>query len=306
LTVDKFTINTQGLCKNAQLDDFRIFGAVADTGSFSQAAKQLNVNHSTVSRRIQAMEQSHGVRLFDRTQTGYQLTEAGTAIYDIVLNLQENTHKASRILQGHDARLEGTINITMPNDLFMFLLAEPLKEFHQQHPEIVLNLMVSKGLRNMANREADLAVRVTSQPPEYLIGSKISSLQHGLYVKRNYAKQATTPIIVWGSEAQMPDWAIEHFPNPKIVLRVDDLYAMHQAVKAGFGIARMPCFVVDIVQDPEIEHINIYVERSSWAVWLLHHEDLRNSAKINQCRAFLKSALLEKVHLFTGEKTDVF
>ncbi len=281
-------------------DDFRYFGAVAETGSFSQAAKKLMVNHSTVSRRIQALEQAHGVRLFERTQTGYQLTEAGTSIYEIVENLQQETHKASRILQGQDARLEGMINLTMPNDLFMFLLAKPLKQFQQLHPGITFNLMVSKGLRNMANREADIAIRITATPPEYLIGSKISNLQHGLYRNPTMSIGDYTPIVVWGAEIVMPTWATDHFENPKVVLRVDDLYSMHQAVKAGFGIARMPCFVADVVSDPEVERMDIFVEQSNWGVWILHHEDLRNSAKINQCRRFLKTVLTENKSLFLG------
>lgn len=285
-------------------DDFRYFGAVADTGSYSQAAKLLTVNHSTVSRRIQALEQAHGVKLFERTQSGYQLTDAGLSIYDIVTNIQQETHKASRILQGQDARLEGTINLTMPNDLFMFLLAKPLKEFQQLHPGITLNLMVSKGLRNMANREADLAIRITAKPPEYLIGSQITTLQHGLYRNQALEIKDYSPIIVWGPEIIMPQWAIDHLVNPKVVLRVDDLYSMHQAVKAGFGIARMPCFVTDVVNDPDVEKMPIFVERSNWGVWVLHHVDLRNSAKISACRNFLKKTLTDNIKLFTGESVN--
>lgn len=281
-------------------DDFRYFAAVADTGSFSQAAIRLSVNHSTVSRRIHALEQAHGVRLFERTSTGYQLTEAGASIYDIALKLQEEANKASRILQGQDARLEGTINLTMPNDLFMFLMAKPLQRFYQLHPNITFNLLVSKGLRNMANREADLAIRVTATPPDYLIGTKITHLQHGLYVSKSYLQQDTTPIIVWGSEQQIPSWALQHCVNPTIVMKVDDLYAMHQAVKAGFGIARMPCFVPDIVEDPDVIRLPIRVPKSDFAVWVLHHEDLRNSAKINQCRQFIKQTLVENKGYFDG------
>lgn len=286
-------------------DDFRYFTAVADTGSYSQAAILLGVNHSTVSRRIQALESSHGgVRLFERTTTGYRLTEAGESIYDITQNLTQQANTASRILQGQDARLEGTINLTMPNDIFMFLMAEPLARFSQLHPNISFNMLLSKGLRNMANREADLAIRVTATPPDYLIGTKIVHLQHGLYRKKGLVLNDVTPIITWGSEQGVPEWALQHCQNPRVVLKVDDLFAMHQAVKAGLGIARIPCFIADIVQDPHVERLPIHMVQSDFAVWVLHHQDLRKSAKINQCRNYLKQVLIENKSFFLGEHSN--
>lgn len=281
-------------------DDFRYFRAVAISGSYSQAAKDLVVNHSTVSRRIQALENSHGVKLFERTQKGYQLTQAGASIYDIVEKLHDDSQKASRILQGQDARLEGNITLTMPHDVFELILAMPLNEYYQQNPAIKFNLLVSNGLRNMANREADLAVRITPSPPDYLIGSQITTLQHGFYQRTDLAVKNHTPIVVWNGHTEMPDWAIEHFPNPEIVLKVDDLFAMYEAVKAGFGIARMPCFLPDFLNSEQVDRLPIFIPRSNWGVWVLSHEDLRNSAKINSCRAFLKETLNENIKYFDG------
>jgi len=282
-------------------DDFRYFLAVANYGSYSVAARHLAVNHSTVSRRIQALEAAHGVRLFERNQQGYSMTEAGASIYDIIVQLHNDSQKASRILQGQDATLEGKINLTMPHDVFEFILAQPLNQFSGQHPGINFNLMVSNGLRNMANREADLAVRITAKPPEYLIGSEVTRLQHGFYTSNKVVQQDHTPIIIWGGSADIPDWAFEHFHRPKIALQVDDLFSMHQAVKAGFGIARMPCFLPDIIADPAITRLPHLLPLSNWGVWILSHEDLRSSAKINQCRTFLKNTLKEHIPLFTGQ-----
>lgn len=285
-------------------DDFRYFAAVADTGSFSQAANLLGVNHSTVSRRIQALEASHGVRLFERTNAGYRLTEAGASIYDITQKLAEEANKASRILQGQDARLEGTINLTMPNDIFMFLMANPLAKFSQLHPNISFNLLLSKGLRNMANREADLAIRVTATPPDYLIGTKIVHLQHGLYANKDLVIKETTPIITWGSEQGVPIWALQHCKNPRVVMKVDDLFGMHQAVKAGLGIARIPCFIADIVKDADVIRMPVRMPPSDFAVWVLHHQDLRRSAKVNQCRSYIKEVLLQHKAYFLGEMSE--
>ncbi len=290
-------------------DDFRYFRAVADKGSYSLAAKELGVNHSTVSRRIQVLEQRHGVRLFERSHNGYDMTEAGASIYDIVEQIHEQGLKASRVLLGRDARLEGKITITMPHDIFDFILAPAIKEFCEQYPAIDLNLLVSKGLRNLAQSEADIAVRLSPSPPDYLVGKQITHLQHGIYANPTVVQALTEdnvapgsiPLIVWSQEAEPPSWARRYFPNSRIALRVDDLFSMHQAVKAGIGIARMPCFMPSSVQAPEVKRLDITLPPSDWGVWLLSHVDLRNTARINQCRAFLEQKLTDMTALFTGE-----
>lgn len=282
-------------------DDFRYFLAVVNHGSFSVAARELGVNHSTVSRRIQTLEDHHGVRLLERTRTGYTTTEAGAAIIEVVEEAHDNLLKASRVLLGQDARLEGRIKLTMPHDLFESCMVEPIKRFREDNPAIQLELSVTPGLRDLANREADIAVRFTPKPPDYLVGKCITPLQHGLYVSENLDISKQAPIIFWGGDKQMPGWAIEHFDNPQFALRLDDLVSIYTAVKAGIGIARMPCFFPDRYRDPAIRRLPIAIPRSDWGVWLLSHVDLRNTARINHCKAFLQEELNQLTALFTGQ-----
>ncbi len=166
-------------------DDFRYFLAVAKSGSFSNVVRELGVNHSTISRRIQSLEEAHGVRLFDRNQNGYTMTDAALSIFEIVEEMRDGTLQASRVLLGHDARMEGTTNVTLPHDVFEQCLVHPIKQFVLRYPDIEMNMMVSKGLKNLANREADIAVRLTPSPPEYLVGKRFCHLQHGVYVNRH-------------------------------------------------------------------------------------------------------------------------
>lgn len=284
-------------------DDFRFFLKVVETGSFSAAANKLGVNHSTVSRRIQGLEAAHGVKLLERTLNGYQMTDAGASILEVVQQLEQGNNRASRLLLGQDARLAGDINLTMPHELFDFILAKPLREFNRQHPDIHFNLQVSKGLRNIANREADLAVRFTSAPPEYLVGTCITTLQHGFYKHKELKLGETTPLIVWELDKVLPPWAEPNLKSPEIVLRVDDLNSMYRAVEAGFGVARMPCFMPDIVANDDVERLPLKLPRSNWGVWLLNHVDLRNTARIRECRRFLHRTLNEFIPLFAGERT---
>lgn len=282
-------------------DDFRYFHAVATHGSFSAAAQELGVNHSTVSRRIQVLEEKHGVRLFERTSSGYNMTEAGAGIFDIIEEINERSYKASRVLLGQDARLEGRLNLTMPHDLFECCMAKPIKNFCQQHPNIDLRLLVRHGLRNLADREADLAVRMTPNPPDYLIGKCITLLQHGIYRSPSIDVSEATPIVCWGGEEEIPHWATEHLHNPYIALWVDDLVSMYAAVKAGIGLARMPCFYPDGVQVSCVERLRIDLPRSDWGVWVLSHVDLRQTARVNHCKAFLIKTLTECMPLFEGK-----
>ncbi|BFM14774.1 LysR family transcriptional regulator [Maricurvus nonylphenolicus] len=279
-------------------DDFQYFLAVADEGSFSGAAKQLGVNHSTVSRRIQMLEQEHGVRLLERTQSGYEMTDAGVAIYDIATEIRSANQRISRVLMGQDARLAGKISLTMPHEIFQYYMAEPLQRYCAENPAISIDLQVSRGVRNLANREADMAIRLSPSPPDYLIANHIEYMQHGLYANQanaeKYAdKDASEPtrIIVWSNQQEIPHWAQKHCTNPEIVLRVDDLYSMYNAVKLGYGLARIPCFLPDKIADSTVQRLPVALPRSDWSIWLLHHPDLRSTARIQHCKRFLQQEL---------------
>ncbi len=289
-------------------DDFKVFLSVAKTGSYSASAKAIGVNHSTISRRIQNLELVHGVKLFERTHNGYQLTDAGDSILDIIQQASDATTQASRILSGHDDRLEGEIKLTMPHEIFDRILANPLAKFCQKYPGIELKLEVKPGLKNIANREADLAVRITPAPPDYLIGKRITYIQHGLYANREWYQKVVEgnhqiPIILWPHIKSLPDWT-ETFHQAKMKVYVDDLASMHQAVKSGMGIARMPCFYPDSVKDPDVIRMPIPLDLSSWGIWLLNHVDLRNSARINKCKQVLTNNLSENIPLFMGEQSQ--
>jgi len=287
-------------------DDIRFFLAVSREGSVSGAAKTLGVNHSTVSRRIQGLESKHGVRLFSRQRDGYEMTEAACAIYEQALAIESTSQQISRTLYGQDARLEGAVNLTMPHDIFECCLAEDLAQFRLEHPGIQLNLSVTKGLRNLASREADLAIRLTPAPPDYLIGRQVAGLQHGLYSGKGVFKDGPIGLVLWSSDDEIPEWAIEHFPQAYAALRVDDLSSMYAAVKAGFGIARMPCYLPDSIAEDSVVRLPIVVPRSDWSVWVLNHVDLRKTARVQRCREFLVQALGRKQSLFEGELTEKY
>lgn len=284
-------------------DDIKYFLQVAKSGNVTSASAALGVNHSTVSRRIKAFEEKHAIRLFDRVPSGYQMTETGSAILEIAEEMERNSQRISRQLFALDSRLTGPISLTMPHDLLDYCLMPDIAQFKNKYPQVTLNLAVSKGIKNLAAREADVAVRFTPSPPEYLIGSQICKLQHGIYAHKDFNKSNKVKLILWPDEKEQPEWALNAFPKSEIALRVDDCYSMYSAVKMGIGIARLPCYLPDMIADPEVERLNIIQPPSDWGVWVLSHVDLRDTLRVKRCRDFLREALEAQRDWFLGEKS---
>jgi len=289
-------------------DDIRFFLTVCREGSASAAAKVLEVNHSTVTRRISSLEEKHGVQLFKRQREGFEMTEAAYAVYEQAQDIELQSQQISRTLFGQNTELAGPINLTMPHDIFEHCLADDLAEFCRLNPNIELNLMVTKGLRNLASLEADIAIRLTANPPEYLIGQTAVGLQHGIYAAQSWDESKPVGLVVWGNETEIPSWAEmalgKQVSGAYIALRVDDLTSMYAAVKAGFGIARMPCYMPDSMaknsMNMGVKRLNIKLSKSDWAVWVLNHVDLRKTIRVQKCRQFLMQALENKRDLFEG------
>ena len=83
----------------------------------------------------------------------------------------------------------------------------------------------------MSAREADIAVRITNRPPDYLIGKKVCSLRHALFKSKKFRKTKPTPIITWTIDNGVPEWALEHISEPEVAMRIDDLHSMYRSVE---------------------------------------------------------------------------
>lgn len=269
-----------------QWDDLRYFLAVARSGSLSGAARELGVNHSTVLRRIQAYEERQGVRLFERLPTGYALTQAAENIYAEALEIEDRVRAIDRELFGGDARLQGRLCLTLYHGMAPLLLAH-LPEFRRRYPEIELELLVTTEVRDLAAREADIAVRGTPSPPEHLIGHKVADFQHGIYTSPAYEARgpAVAEVVLWRDELTPPAWMAQHCPDARVALRVDDVEAMALAVREGLGRARLPCWVAD--REPGLLRLPVTLRPGGYGFWILQHADLRTSARVRAGRDFL-------------------
>ncbi len=287
-------------------DDVRFFLALCRDGSVSSAGKKLGVNHTTVARRIAAFERKLGTRLFDRMRDGYAMTQAAEDLYSAAIDMETSALAIDRKAFGQDAELQGTLKITAPYDLANRILVPGLPAFRKRYPCIDVELLTTTGLVDLTAREADIAVRLTNKPPEYLVGREIVPLRHGIYGTRAYLRSMgdRPGVILFRSDAQMPEWVSEHFPNATVALRTDNLSTMRNAVEAGIGIARMPCFECDGRR--KLLRLERPLKPSTWGVWILNHVDLRSTARVRVCREFLIELIQSRRPLILGDESRYF
>lgn len=287
-------------------DDIRYFLALCREGSVSRAGKALGVNHTTVARRIAALEDDLATRLFDRTRDGYSMTQAAENMYGKALEMESHALAIDRAMYGQDAELRGPLKLTVPYDFANRVVVPALPTFREQYPGIELELMTTTGLVDLAAREADIAVRLTAKPPEYLVGRKVLPLRHGIYGSPKYleAMPDTPDVILFRSERDRPEWAQQHYANATIVLRTDNLSTMRSAVAAGLGVARMPCYEGD--SDSRIRRVDEPLTPSTWGVWILSHVDLRSTARVRVCREFLTRIILDRSELILGDRSNYY
>lgn len=170
-------------------DDLRYILAVANAGSLAGAARKLGVNHTTVLRRVGAVEDRLGLRLFERMPTGYVLTAGGDELIAAAHQIDDTVTSLERKLVGQDLRLSGTIRITSTDTLMVSILPEILAEFRAAHPGIGIEVAISNFMLNLTKREADTAIRPAKNPPEALVGRRIAKIAFAIYGSSQYLSE---------------------------------------------------------------------------------------------------------------------
>src|SRR5262245_17756227 len=167
-------------------DDLRVFGSIVRGGSVRAAAKDLGIHHSTVARRLENLEERLGVHLFTRTPLGLRLTEEGHAVLGRTERVESEIDSLERRLHGQDQRLEGLIRITLPDAMAVGFLMDELARFSGLYPGIDLELLATYEALDLGRREADMAIRVTSSPPDFLVGRNLGPFALALYSSASY------------------------------------------------------------------------------------------------------------------------
>ncbi|MEM8794007.1 MAG: LysR family transcriptional regulator [Pseudomonadota bacterium] len=288
--------------KDQNLDwaDIPYLLSVCEAGSLSGAAKAMGVNHSTVFRRVESVEAKLGVRLFERLSRGYVMTPAGELFYERAILLCDGLDGIERELGGRDLRLEGRLTVTTTDSL-LHCLAPVFSAFQQKHPDVELRLVSDVRGLDLMQRDADIALRPTDNPPEHWVGRKLAPLSFATYAHEGYWKAARDLpeedhrwVMLGDDLNQSPMSRItinRKHENAKVTV-LNTMMSVFDLVSSGFGIAAMPCYLGDTQE--KLVRLHEPDDTANWHLWLLAHPDVRRSARVNAFYDFATSNITAK------------
>lgn len=277
-----------------QLDwtDLQFVLAVADRGTLAAAGRALGVSHTTVLRRIAGLEAAFGVRLFDHLPSGYALTATGEEVLASARDLSEGIATLERRLAGRDLRLEGLVRVATLDTLMASLLPPILASFQAAHPGVELEVSGTIAMANLSRHDADVAIRVSSSPPETLVGRRLASVGMGICGDAPPASSDWT-LAEWSAqrwiapsdalaETNVARWMRTALPDAHVVLRADSAVAMAKAAEAGVGLAALPWYLAPAFFGVHWRALPVPLEAPA-GLWVLSHRDLRRTPRV---RAF--------------------
>lgn len=287
-------------------DDLKVFLAVAQCRGLKKAATQLRIHHTSCARRIKALEKQLGAKLFDRLPGGYTLTQAGEDVLYAATKIQEEFNAIEFELTGKDTRLEGDICMTIPNGFATHFLMPDISEFMALYPGVNLEINMTYAFKDLANREADIAIRHVESPPEFLAGKRIGRVYRSAYASENYL-ETHDPIhapkschwLGWGEAKDHLKWAGKRkFSSIPIRGNLYSDVLQLSAIKEDMGIASLPCFIAD--KEPGIRRIpNAEVVPGDW-IWILAHKDMMTNARVRVLMDFIANAFERQKNLLEG------
>lgn len=290
-------------------DDVRHFLALARTGSVRAAGASLRVSHSTVARRVEALEARLGVRLFDRHRDGYQLTDAGREMVEVAERVEREMATLERGLVGRDARLEGPVRVTCTDRFVAKILVDSLAGLCARHPELELQVDADSKNLDLSKREADIALRALVSdaiPPEHLLGRRLVPIVLASYVAVAHAERldpergGSAARWLGSDRARLAESLVASSSYPELpVWGAFDGELMIQAALAGLGLVMLPTYMGD--QEPGLARLTKPDLRHLADFWLLGHSDLRDNARLRAARETIVAALLERASLFRGD-----
>jgi DNA-binding transcriptional LysR family regulator len=254
-------------------DDLRFVLALARTGTLTGAGRQLGVDRTTVGRRLRALEQQLGVRLFD-----------AEGVEGAVLAAESR-------LSGRDAQLEGPLRVSTVDFLYA-CFADAFDSFVRAHPRVRLSVLSTDEEVSLRRREADIAVRLNDRPPDSLVGRRLGQLEF-----RVYAAQALADAVGSDDPNAFPwlrfdarddgrgldAWYRRYAPDAPFALGFDSYTLMRDAVRTGTGahfLARLDAERFDGLVD--LGPAEDAPRRTLWALTL---PELRTNSRV---RAFLE------------------
>ncbi len=287
-------------------DKLRIFHAVAEAGSFTEAGDILNLSQSAVSRQISTLESSLGIVLFHRHARGLILTEQGEILSRTAADIMEKINIAEGKLSDTSTQAEGPLVVTVSHFIGTTWLTPRLKKFRDTNPNIHLTVMFDESIVNVGMREADAAIRLHAPKHSDIIAPKIATINFHICASKEYLETRGTPhtieelskhsIIAFPpnthSSVREPGWLItlaKVKKNSSNVLLMNSVYAISKAVRNNMGIAVLPDYLINSYDN--IVKIMPNHKRPPIDMFYVYAEERRNSKRIKAFKDFLREMI---------------
>ena len=294
-------------------NDLRYFLELARRGKLSAAALRLGVDHTTVARRIAALEESLGIPLFTRANRAYTLSEEGRRLLNYAEKMESNSFELLDEVTPASAGPVGTVRLATPEAIGSQFIARRVASFHARHPGINLELVAETREASFSRREADAAITLAKPALGRVTSKKLGDYRLRLYAAPAYL-QKHPPIVRLGDlkqhhfiwyvddllpipELRMLDKAIS---NPNVIFRTTSVTGQANAAETGLGIALLPCFVADQMKAlTTVLPREISVMRE---LWLSVHEELASQAPMQSVTNFLNTLVASERRTLVGER----
>lgn len=276
----------------------RSFWAVAECGSFSEAARKLGSTQPTLTRQIQALEQQTGLHLFERSNKGLSITEAGARLVEASRQMMENVDAFNRVVAGQEDHLEGEVRISANEIVGYFLLPNAIAAMRQAYPSIQIELDINNSFASLSQRDADIAFRMAEPSQPDLVRRSLPPLPLGAFGTRQLIHDHGEPKSV-DHLLQLPFIGFDKSPllvdamldmgveahSKHFDVRTDSLLAQIALARAGCGFCIVQRYLA--AQFAELVPVLEDVPLPSVPFWLVCHSDIQYSKKIAAVMSFL-------------------
>lgn len=281
-------------------DDHRLILALHRNGTLRATGEVLGVTHTTVARRLAALDTKEPTALFTRKDGAYCVTDYGRERAALAERIEALDNSATRIQRSADSGLSGPLSLSIPQAVFQYLLVDAIGEFAKAHSDIELTVVGTDRLADLDRGEADVVIRGHASPPDHLVGREICSVGLGEYAHRDYLESTESASRRWITATPDPEWikSTSH-PDGLNAYVIHDIQSRFLALKNGQGLSRAACFMAD--PNPDLVRIdNNKPAAPLYGLWVLTHPDLRASPKVMALMKAMSTALVEKRNLIRG------
>jgi DNA-binding transcriptional LysR family regulator len=280
-------------------NDLRSFLAVARSGRLTVAASRLSLDHTTLSRRIGALEHALKAKLFDRSPSGYSATEQGRKLMPIAEEMERLALAAQESVGGSAGNIEGTVRIGAPEGFGSYFLAPRIAALKDSFPHLTVQLVAASAVFSLSKRDADVVVSVSRPPAGRLTVSKLIDYDLGLYAAPAYLDRH--PPVATAADLSRHRFVsyigdLLHFPELDFLQHVapagsvsvqsSNLVAQLRATLAGAGLCVLPAFLAR----EEKGLVRVLAEEVSLtrSLWLIVHQDLAELARVKAVVRFVR------------------